>query len=116
MDLGHKQGKFNTRIRPYQPIEEARARAWNNGLEWRSVPGEPTAALAWRARGYGGVEQGRAQAAGGGARWRSRSKGERGQYSSDEEARRHGGTMVARRLGHGVGHGEMWGKGYGRCD
>ena len=64
------QGKFKTRIRPYQPIEEARARAWNNGLEWRSVPGEPTAALAWRARGYGGVEQGRAQAASGGVRSR----------------------------------------------
>ena len=40
MDLGHKQDKFKARIRPYQPIDEARARAWmalQATLWWRTV-------------------------------------------------------------------------------
>ena len=52
MDLGHKQGKFKTRIRPYQPIEEARARAWmalQAALWWRTVAWAPRE-VRWCAR------------------------------------------------------------------
>ena len=52
MNLGHKQSKIKTRIRPYQPIEEARARA-SMALQasrwWRAD------AWVWEARGGWGA-------------------------------------------------------------